>query len=123
MQKLIYSAASVAASQLYEPQFLQPQETYTDFGSQTCQFVYDSSWYQMIDTNTLGSVTVFNSTDETNPTTEAYFTYCQNIPSTSPCSGSYFASINVNGVCELNSNSVIAGSMTINNTATFAMVY
>ena len=119
----MFGAATVAATQLYEPQFLQPQEAYTNFGTQTCQFIYDNSWYQMIDTSTLGSVTVFNSTDLITPTTEAYFTYCQDIPSAFTCTGSYFASINVNGVCELNSNSVVAGSLDVNGVSTFAMVY
>jgi hypothetical protein len=77
----------------------------------------------MIDTQTLGSVTVFNSTDVSTPTTEAFFTYCQDIPSAYTCTGNYFASINVNGVCELNSNSILAGSMDVNSATTFAMVY
>ena len=112
MNKICLAAfASLAsATQILEPSFLQseePTKQYTDFGSTSCQFVVDGSWYSFVDTNDLTTPQYFSASSVL---ATAEFTYCQNLVNTNPtfCSSSYFASVyNVaTGSCNLNSDSI-----------------
>lgn len=55
-----------------------PQQTYSNFGDSTCQFIYDYSWYNYVVT---AVPTAFTATSAQNADT-AYFTYCQDLSNT-----------------------------------------
>lgn len=115
MNKLCVAALSAyvtSATQIVsESQFLQAdstQEDYSSFGSASCQFVLDGSWYSFVDTSNLDSTAVYTSTDKLST---AYFTYCQNLSNTdtTACSSDYYAAISLVGsgsTCLLNANDV-----------------
>lgn len=99
------------------------QQAYSNFGSDTCQFIYDYSWYNyVVTTNPMA----YTSSDQANAAT-AYFTYCQKLSSTgvTSCSGDYYASVFVNNVCTLQSSTVTMSAATPGNSqgATVALVY
>lgn len=100
-----------------------PQQAYSNFGSSTCQFIYDYAWYNyVVDT----TPTAFTATSSKNADT-AYFTYCQDLSNTqeTTCAGKYYASVDVAGACTLNTNTVMMGAATSGNPqgATVALVY
>jgi hypothetical protein len=85
MNKLCVAALSAyitSATQIIsESQFLQadePKKDYSSFGSASCQFVLDGSWYSFVDTNDISSTTAYTSSNSLGTAT-AYFTYCQNL--------------------------------------------
>jgi len=89
------TAVITEAAQIVDPMFLQsgePVEAYSDFGSTSCQFVVDGSWYSYINTVDL-TPTYYESTGSGD--TVAYFTFCQDLSNTNvpSCSGSSYATI------------------------------
>ena len=128
MNKICLAAfASLAsATQLLEPSFLQSEEPtrqYSDFGSTSCQFVVDGSWYSFVETGDLTTPQFFSASN-TLATATAEFTYCQNLSNTAAplCSSSYFASVydESTATCNLNSDSV---SLSLNSDSNLVLQY
>ena len=51
----LVAGASALTQQIYEPKFLQttPVDDYANFGSATCQFELNYSWYSFVNTASL----------------------------------------------------------------------